>query len=89
MKNKAKTLLGAFVLVLFAVIGGLHLAQGPKTTPTSAPRAVLVTVAAPVAKPVAIAHPAEGELNKLGLTLAGGIAVRAGLAKNSTEGGAK
>lgn len=86
MKN-TRTLLGVFVLVLLAVIGGLHLAQGPKTTPaTSTPKARSVSVAVPAAKPVAVADPVEAQLNVLGYT-GNGLATRVSNAQPKKEGG--
>lgn len=88
MKSKA-TLLGVFALVLLlAVIGGFRMSESPKPqTPTSTPRAVPARVVVSAAKPAAGAHPAEAELNALGLTANGGIGVRAGY-RNPSQGGA-
>jgi hypothetical protein len=80
--NTKRTTLGVLALVLvLAFIGGTWMGRSPK--PETANLNPRPTAAAAAATP---AHPAEAELNALGLTAENGIGVRASY-RSSAEGG--
>lgn len=90
MKTRTRNTLTGASLLLLAVLGGLYLGsteKQPQPRAISSPRPAPALAAVIAAERPA--HPAEAELNRLGLTLVGGFGVRAGLEEKQPQGGGK